>query len=210
MIKNIIFDLGGVFVSLNRDKCLSAFNKDLGFPNFGDYINPYLQTGFFGDFEEGMIDSAQFRDQVRKHCSVDNIPDSLIDSSLEKFLVGIDKSKIDFLLSLKGEYNLYLLSNINPILWEKSKKFFKDASGIDMEDVYNKIYLSFEMKTCKPGIEIYDKLIADSGIIPSETLFIDDGKANVESGEKAGLISVLYDVNTSLKDTVLEALKNNG
>ena len=66
------------------------------------------------------------------------------------------------------------------------------------------------MKTCKPGLEIYNKLIESANINPAETLFIDDGQANVNAGNKAGLISILYDVNTSLPNCVEEALKANG
>ena len=57
MIKTLIFDLGGVLVSLNRERCLENFSKNLGFDNFGDYLNAYAQKGFFAKYENGDIDS---------------------------------------------------------------------------------------------------------------------------------------------------------
>ncbi len=42
------------------------------------------------------------------------------------------------------------------------------------------------MGVVKPHKKIFEDMIYDSGMIPSETLFIDDGKANVEAGAQLG------------------------
>ena len=39
----------------------------------------------------------------------------------------------------------------------------------------------------KPNPEIFKHLIEDSGIIPSETLFIDDSPANIATGKTLGM-----------------------
>ena len=75
MIKNLIFDLGGVLVSLDRKRCLDNFSEKLGFDDFGEYLNPYAQKGFFAKFENGDIDAAQFRDTVREHCTKEGVTD---------------------------------------------------------------------------------------------------------------------------------------
>ena len=54
MIKNIIFDLGGVLVRLDKDLCIKAF-AEIGHPDFGRIINEYFQEGFFMDYEKGLI-----------------------------------------------------------------------------------------------------------------------------------------------------------
>ena len=66
------------------------------------------------------------------------------------------------------------------------------------------------MKNSKPGEEIYRQLLADSGAEPSETLFIDDSAANIETGTRMGLKTLLYDVNTNLACEVEKALKELG
>lgn len=207
MIKNLIFDLGGVLVSLDRERCLSDFSSQLGFDNFGDYLNAYAQKGFFAEFENGDINSGQFRDEVRKRCGKENVTDQMIDSALLSFLTHVDPYKVKMLLDLKQKYNLLLLSNVNPIAWGRCCELFLEAHGVDIEDVFEKLYLSYEMGSSKPGNEIFEKLIADSGIVPEETLFIDDAAANIEKGKEFGLQGLLYDVKNNLEEEVYKVLE---
>lgn len=210
MIKNLIFDLGGVLVSLNRERCLGNFSSQLGFHNMGDYLNAYAQKGFFAKFENGDIDAPQFRDIVREHCTKEGVADEMIDYTLNTFLTVIDPYKVQLLLELKEKYNLYLLSNINPIAWKRCCELFLEAGGVDIEDVFEKLYLSYRLNASKPGTLIYEKLLADSQALPAETLFIDDSAANIETGLQMGLNVLLYDVNDNLREKVVEKLKELG
>lgn len=210
MIRNLIFDLGGVLVSLDRNRCLDNFSTLLGFDDFGEYLNAYAQKGFFAKFENGDIDSAQFRDEVRSRCCKEGVTDEMIDSTLDTFLTGVEPYKVKMLLDLKEKYNLFLLSNVNPIAWKKCCELFLQAQGVDIEDVFERLYLSFELKASKPGTAIYGKVLEDSGIEPAETLFIDDSAANIETGRQMGLNVLLYDVRTNLEDEVNAALKGLG
>ena len=47
MIKNLVFDLGGVIVPLNRVACIRAFNDIVGYKDFGEVLRTYRQIGFF-------------------------------------------------------------------------------------------------------------------------------------------------------------------
>ena len=87
---------------------------------------------------------------------------------------------------------------------------FYDANEIDIEDVFEKLYLSFKVKASKPGKEIYEYLIKDSGINPAEALFIDDSQANIEMGAKMGLQTMYYDVTKNLVEEVVNKLKELG
>ena len=40
--------------------------------------------------------------------------------------------------------------------------------------------------TYKPAPEIFDFMIKDSHVIPSETLFVDDGSSNIHIGKELG------------------------
>ncbi len=210
MIKNLIFDLGGVLVSLDRERCLKSFSKNLGFDNFGDYLNAYAQKGFFAKFENGDINASEFREIVKGYCKKENIADEEIDAALDTFLTVVEPYKVELLLELKEKYNLLLLSNVNPIAWGKCCELFLEAKGVDIEDVFEKLYLSFEMKNSKPGEAIYRQLLEDSGAEPAETLFIDDSAANIKTGEEMGLRTLLYDVKRNLREEVEKRLKELG
>lgn len=210
MIKTLIFDLGGVLVSLNRERCLENFSKNLGFDNFGDYLNAYAQKGFFAKYENGDMDSIEFRDEIRKRCTRENVQDEDIDEAFFTFLTHVDPYKVKLLMELKKKYHLLLLSNVNPIGWSKCCELFYDANEIDIEDVFEKLYLSYRVKASKPGKEIYEYLIKDSGINPEEALFIDDSKANIEAGAEMGLNTLYYDVTKNLEEEVADKLKELG
>lgn len=210
MIKTIIFDLGGVLVSLDREKCLENFSRNLGFDNFGDYLNAYAQKGFFAKYENGDIDSVEFREEIKKRCTRENVQDEEIDQAFFTFLTHVDTYKVKLLMELKKKYHLLLLSNVNPIGWGKCCELFYDANGIDIEDVFEKLYLSFKVNASKPGKEIYEHLINDSGINPAETLFIDDSQANIEAGSQMGLNTLYYDVTKNLEEEVAKKLKELG
>ena len=197
-------------MSLNRERCLENFSKNLGFENFGDYLNAYAQKGFFAKFENGDIDSAEFRDEIRSRCNKENVKDEEIDEAFYTFLTQVDPYKVKLLMELKKKYHLLLLSNVNPIGWSKCCELFYDANEIDIEDVFEKLYLSFRVKASKPGKEIYEHLIKDSGINPEEALFIDDSKANIEMGAQMGLQTMYYDVTKNLEEEVVNRLKELG
>ena len=87
MIKNIIFDLGGVIVGLDKQNCIDSFSA-IGFDDFGRIINEYVQDGFFLDFEKGKIGSEEFRENIRKDIH-GIVSDEQIDSAMAAFLPGI-------------------------------------------------------------------------------------------------------------------------
>ncbi len=188
MIRNLIFDLGGVIVELDKQSCIDSF-REIGFDDFGRIINEYVQDGFFLDFEKGKIDSDEFREIIRKEIN-GNVSDEQINSAMASFLPGIPKERLDAIYLYKDSYRVFLLSNTNPIAISIVKSMF-EVSGRKMEDYFEKMFLSYEMKLTKPDEEIFRKVLSDVSITPEETLFIDDSKANLDAAEKLGIKTAL-------------------
>lgn len=44
-VRNVVFDLGGVLIDYDLQRCLDSFRK-LGFTQIDRYVNPYTQSGF--------------------------------------------------------------------------------------------------------------------------------------------------------------------
>ena len=198
--------MGGVLVGLDRHKCIDAFSA-IGFPDFGDYLDPYKQKDFFAAFENGDLTAAQFRDEVRRHISRPETADQEIDDALNIFLTGINPAKIRFLRDLRNKYKLFLLSNTNPISWKHTQELFEEAGGVPMVPAFDRVFLSFEMNKSKPGEAIFRQVLRDAGIRAEESLFVDDGPANTAAASGMGFRVLLYDVNTDLAAKVTEALE---
>lgn len=204
-IKALIFDMGGVLVDLDIEDCKNAFKEYLGYYNIDNIIDACHQKGIYGDLEEGTLSAEGFREAVL----TDSRPGSLaedVDRAMWHILVGIEPYKADMLRKLAGSYELYLLSNNNPICLPHARSIFKEA-GIPLEDIFKKCYYSFEMKALKPSEAFYKAVIEDVGMSGEEMLFIDDSRRNVEGAIAAGLPAMYYEPGTDLDALLAEVLE---
>lgn len=196
MIKALIFDMGGVLVDLDMDACRKAFKEGLGFDEIDQLLDPCHQKGIIGEMEEGYVTADEFRRYVIAG-SRPGVTDDDVDSAFHKILVGIAPYKFDMLRSLAGRYDIYMLSNNNPIASARASEMFAEG-GFTMESDFTKCYMSYQMKMLKPSEAFYKAVIADIGIPAEEMLFIDDSQKNVEASIAAGLPAIWYEPGTDL------------
>lgn len=185
MIKNLLFDLGGVIMDIKRDNCVAAF-KELGMKNPDVYLGEYVQAGPFAGIEDGSMNPAQFRDEMRRIIGNENLTDRQIDTAFERFLTGIPVRRLRELEKLHHHYGMYLISNTNPIMWndEIARCFRED--GHDVNYYFDGIVTSFEAKSMKPERKIFMDVVEKYGITPEETLFFDDSIKNCEAARALG------------------------
>ena len=184
-IKNIVFDLGGVIITLDQNEPIRLF-REAGVEDAEKWLNPYQQNGIFLELEEGKLTSEEFGDILRKEIGKP-ISNEAINAGWMGFLKEVPVNKLRLLDDLKERgYRLYLLSNTNPIVmkWAFTSGFSPEGKPLDA--YFDKLYLSYQMKCVKPNPLIFQKMIADAGMIPSETLYLDDGLANIEMGKQLG------------------------
>ena len=174
-MKAIIFDMGGVLVDLDPQACINAFKENLGFNEIETILDPCHQKGIIGDMEEGKA----------------------TDEAFAKILSYINPVKIDLLKRLSAEYDIYLLSNNNPVALPFAERMFEEA-GFPLYEGFKKCYISYQMKTIKPSEAFYKTVIADIGLPASEMLFVDDSQRNVDAAIAAGLPAVYYQPGTDL------------
>lgn len=184
MVKNLLFDLGGVIMDIRRGNCEAAF-RALGMADIGDFLGDYGQTGPFAALEEGAIGEKEFRDEVRRHIPR-AVADEEIDAAFNEFLVGIPVKRLAWLRKLRENYGVYLLSNTNPIMWNSKIAAEFRKEGREREDYFDGMVTSFEAKCYKPDRRIFDYVVEHLGIRPEETLFFDDSKANVDAAAALG------------------------
>ena len=188
-IKNIVFDLGGVIVTLDRAEAVRRF-RETGLKNAEELLDVYHQKGIFLELEEGKLTKREFYEALRNEAGR-HIPAEVIDRAWLGFLKEVPEYKLEMLETLRKNYKIYLLSNTNAVImdWAKSPAFSPQGKGIDR--FFDKIYASYQIGYTKPAPEIFAFMFADANIIPSETLFIDDGIANIEMGKKLGMKTYL-------------------
>lgn len=67
MIRNIIFDFGGVIAPIDRDRAVQAFIR-LGLKDADSRLDKYHQTGIFQQLEEGTLTEQEFRETLGQLC----------------------------------------------------------------------------------------------------------------------------------------------
>lgn len=196
-IKNLLFDFGGVIVSIEKSGAVKRF-KEIGVDRIEDFLGEFRQEGIFLALEEGKITKEEFYVELRKLAGKD-ISDEDIDSGWMGFLTGIPTYKLDLLKELRKKYNVYLLSNTNPVImgWAHSDKF--SPTGEPITAFFDKMFLSYQIGYTKPEKESFEIVLKETGINPEETLFLDDGQSNLDVAEKLGFKTYLVDQDEDLR-----------
>ncbi len=189
MIKNLLFDLGGVILDIDRMKAVEAL-RDAGMRDPEELLGDYGQKGPFLALERGEITSAQFRDELRAHFDRP-VDDDTIDEAFCQFLRGIPDHRLRALEQLHRRFRIYLLSNTNPLMWERYILPEFTRLGHDINYYFDGLITSFEVKAYKPEPAIFKAAEELLGIDPEETLFFDDSQANVEAARRLGFHAAL-------------------
>ena len=185
MVKDIVFDFGGVLTTIDTDRALSCFEA-LGVLSPKNYINSYCQKGPFFALENGDITAKEFCKELGCLCKRTVSYDEA-KSAWCGFITEVHVGLLEFLQQLRPKYRLSVLSNTNPFIqsWARSSQFTPCSKSLD--DYFDSLFLSYRMKCSKPSEEIYRKMLADGQMIAGETLFIDDSDKNLLAAAKVGI-----------------------
>ena len=199
MIKNLLFDLGGVIIDIRRQDCVDAFAA-LGLQNPEDYFGEYSQNGIFRAIEDGSATADDLHRELRPLLP-ENVTDYQIDQAFQRFITGIPVHRLQALRELRRKgYGIYVLSNTNPIMWNGiiASEFAKE--GLRREDYFDGIVTSFKARSLKPDAGIFNYAVEHLGIRPEETLFFDDSQANVDAARALGFEALLVEPGKEFMD----------
>lgn len=185
-IRNIIFDLGGVLVSLNQRRCIEAM-RQVGIDAIANYVEERRTEDLFYEAEIGSITPHGFCEEVRRVTET-KVRDEDIVWAWNQLLgeISAERKKRLWELREKG-FRLFLLSNTNEMHWRYcAEELFADRFRV-AEDYFERIFLSCRMHLSKPDPRIFSSVLAEAGIEAEETLFIDDSSANCQAAETLGI-----------------------
>lgn len=192
VIKNIVFDFGGVIMTLDPAEALRRF-KALGLSDAERYLDAYTQSGIFGNLEEGKITAEDFRSKLSSLTGHELTFDECKHAWLG-YRKDVPQRNLDLLKELRAkDYRLILLSNTNPFMmdWALSSEF--DGKGSSLNDYFDALYLSYRLGIMKPAPDFFRQVLDNESILPEETLFVDDGPRNVEAAGKLGFMTMCPD-----------------
>ncbi len=200
-IDNIIFDLGGVILTLDMPRAEQQFTE-LGVKNYNELFRSGNVSSFFKDYEVGAIDNATFLDELRKLAGL-SLTDAQLIAAWNAMLGVFPEERIALLKKLQSKYRLFLFSNTNAIHVDAFRKMHTDTFNTHFDDYFEKAYYSHTMGMRKPEKASYEYIINEQKLDLSRTVFIDDSLANIEGAISAGLQGLHVKPGTTILDLAL-------
>lgn len=187
-IKNIIFDLGGVLLPVDYEAVIHAFTQ-LGIKDADHFYSQQEQQPLFDQMERGEISSGEFVFELKK--LIPSATEEALTHAWNVILGLFPQNRLRMLQQIKKHYRIFLLSNTNEMHIKKVLGDLKEHnSEEDFISYFDEVYYSYETGFRKPEKEIYDLVLLDNNLNPSETVFIEDTEANVLGAVAAGIPTV--------------------
>lgn len=181
MIKNLILDFGGVLLPLNTS------DTDTSFEELGAMPELQEQQSTFHDFETGKISGQEFTQALQPYFFRKAMYPGDIKAAWNAMLGEIPEELIPFLKKLKKDYRLFLLSNTNQYHVDEIRQTAGPFLYNRFISKFEAVYYSHEVGMRKPDTEIFEKILQENDLEPSETYYVDDTKPHIKTAKKLGL-----------------------
>ena len=207
-IRTIIFDLGGVIITLDSQQAVDRF-KVLGVKDAEQRLDSYTQSGIFGDLEHGLISDEDFRRELSKLVGHE-VSHEQCAYAWQGYAKEVPQRNLDALDRLRREgYRVVLLSNTNPYMMEWVDSGAFDGKGHSVFHYFDACYLSYQLKLMKPSEDIFRAVLRNEKTFASECLFVDDGARNVATASQLGMRTLMPENGEDWTAKIFDFLRNN-
>jgi glucose-1-phosphatase len=209
-IKNIVFDFGNVLFDIDIPKIEENLLKHFD-ERAGQAWAQIEKQQLFTRYEVGGIDTPTFVERVRTAGGLPYLSAEQVIQSWNSIFVDFPRKRLDFLLTLREEYKVFMLSNINELHENWIEDHVQQTLGIQdyRHKYFDKVYMSHLIHLRKPDPDIYAYLLADAGIDPRESIFFDDLLPNVTAANAAGIQGIWHPPGTEIIEHCQRVLENN-
>lgn len=220
-IKNIIFDLGHVFIRIDTScktvyQAFSQLSNQLGKPITCSEVETIFTEKEVDDFilafHYGNKTMTEFRLFITEKLGLKQVSDVDFDRAFTASILGDSqevKARLAYLDQLIDHgYTIYLLSKNNEIHRLHTKAHY---DGLHWGRYFFKQYYSNETHTCKPDSAAYLQILNENQLKADETLFLDDIKKYIVSAWKNNIRARQFTVDypMSCVPDIIHAIDQN-
>ena len=185
-IKNIIFDLGGVILDIDENIVYKELEK-MGI-NVSELSHSKEFMDIFSKFDIGVYTAPTFRKKIKALLGQEKMTDQKFDAIWNAMLLDIPRERIEAIEKVKKHYKIFLMSNSNVIHYDLYVRDLQLRFGYnEFDELFNKSYFSFAEHLEKPDPRFFELILDHEGLIPEETLFIDDTAENIKVAKSLGI-----------------------
>ena len=181
MIRNIVFDVGWVFVHLNPGpviEFLAAHGVEA--PN----IDALCDSVVLDDHESGRLDGsgllARMAALAKQPIALEHLHAKWVD------MFELQPAMVDLAHRLSDRYRVYLLSNIGDLHWAHLSREYR------LHHIGHGVLPSYLAGVMKPQEGIYIEAERRFNLTPAETVFIDDRADNIGAARSRGWHGIVH------------------
>lgn len=183
MIKNAIFDLGGVVLGRDFKRLGDVLGNTFAFISADEKFPEY-----WSEFDRGTYT----REEVTRMLAKDyNLTVEDAEEQVQRLLELLQPipETVEIIEEFKARgIRCYVLSNM-------SKEFYAELIKFPLFELFDGAVVSYQERINKPDRGIYEAILSRYELEPSESVFADDKVANTEAASALGLHTVTYDCN---------------
>ncbi len=191
----VLFDLGGVLIELRGVEAMQDMTGGMGVE---ELWRRWLSCPWVRRFESGRCSPQDFAEGFVAEWGLSTLPDQFL-SSFRSWPTGPLPGAEDLVREVEGRVEVACLSNTNHLHWSDW------AGSWPLVDLIRTRFLSFQMGLLKPDREVFDHVVAATGLLPERILFLDDNQININAAAGAGLRAVRVEGVTGARHALLRA-----
>ena len=185
-IKNIIFDLGGVILDIDETVVYKELEK-MGIKT-SELAHSKEFNEIMSKFDTGIYTAPTFRKRMKALLGLEKMTDEKFDSIWNAMLLDIPRERIEAIEKVKKHYKIFLMSNTNVIHYDLYVRDLQLRFGYnEFDELFDKSYFSFAEHLEKPDPRFFELILDHEGLLPEETLFIDDTEKNINIAKSLGI-----------------------
>lgn len=182
--KALLFDLGGVIMGLDWDRCFAHWAACSG--ERAEALRArYSFDAAYERHERGEISEAEYYQALRESLGID-LDEAQWAAGWNAIFTDEIAPVVELVARVKARVPVYAFSNTNPAhhrVW--SRRFAPALSH------FREVFVSSSLGARKPDRESFHRVAARIGVAPEAILFFDDTPQNVQGALAAGLSAVL-------------------
>lgn len=189
MIRNLIFDMGGVILPMQSIEEPMRRFAQLGLTRnqAEQCFGLYGQQGIFREAETGERSAEAFLEAYRELTGRATTFDEVSWAWLG-FVHEPPVERLHELDRLRGEgYHVALLSNTNPFIMRHCESPAFSPLGKGIASHFDRLFYSYRLGACKPDPSAFERMLQQGGYVAAESLFLDDAMHNVEAARALGM-----------------------
>ena len=186
MIKNVIFDLGGVVVNFSPKRYLEERFSNMKTEQF--LYNTIFDSVLWGELDRG-TEEREVTEQNMLKIAKENgrlfEAQAVLDEWQDMLEPRLDTIKLIKKLKENG-YKVYYLSNIAQDIF----KLISEKNGFS--ELFDGGIASYEVNLLKPEPEIYTLMLEKYSLVAKETVFCDDTRKNITAARALDIRAVHF------------------